>query len=78
MPFATHYAKYYQNSIREEALVNNSRAGIIYGRGGGGTMREVFQDVERNYYATAARRARGVSREQMCLRGIEWDLCAQQ
>jgi predicted Rossmann-fold nucleotide-binding protein len=51
MPFATHYAKYYQNSIREEALVNNSRAGIIYGQGGGGTMREIFQDVERNYYA---------------------------
>jgi predicted Rossmann-fold nucleotide-binding protein len=51
MPFATHYAKYYQNSIREEALVNNSRAGIIYGQGGGGTMREIFQDVERNFYA---------------------------
>jgi predicted Rossmann-fold nucleotide-binding protein len=51
MPFATHYAKYYQNSLREEALVNNSRAGIIYGQGGGGTMREVFQDVERNYYS---------------------------
>ena len=51
MPFATHYAKYFQNSLREEALVNNSRAGIIYGRGGGGTLREVFQDVERNFYA---------------------------
>lgn len=51
MPFATHYAKYFQNSLREEALINNSRAGIIYGRGGGGTMREIFQDVERNYYA---------------------------
>jgi predicted Rossmann-fold nucleotide-binding protein len=51
MPFATHYAKYFQNSLREEALVNNSRAGIIYGRGGGGTLREIFQDVERNYYA---------------------------
>jgi predicted Rossmann-fold nucleotide-binding protein len=51
MPFATHYAKYYQNSLREEALINNSRAGIIYARGGGGTMREVFQDVELNYYA---------------------------
>jgi predicted Rossmann-fold nucleotide-binding protein len=50
-PFATHYAKYFHNSLREEALVNNSRAGIIYGRGGGGTMREIFQDVERNYYA---------------------------
>jgi predicted Rossmann-fold nucleotide-binding protein len=55
MPFATHYAKYYQNSIREEALVNNSRAGIIYGQGGGGTMREIFQDVERNFYAPAVK-----------------------
>jgi predicted Rossmann-fold nucleotide-binding protein len=54
MPFATHYAKYFQNSLREEALVNNSRAGIVYGQGGGGTMREVFQDVERNYYAKSA------------------------
>jgi len=50
MPFATHYAKYFQNSLREEALVNNSRAGIVYGQGGGGTLREVFQDIERNYY----------------------------
>jgi predicted Rossmann-fold nucleotide-binding protein len=55
MPFATHYAKYFQNSLREEALVNNSRAGIIYGQGGGGTMREIFQDVERNYYANCAK-----------------------
>jgi predicted Rossmann-fold nucleotide-binding protein len=51
MPFATHYGKYFQNSIREEALISNSRAGIIYGQGGGGTLREVFQDVELNYYA---------------------------
>ena len=50
MPFATHYGKYFQNSIREEALISNSRAGIIYGQGGGGTLREVFQDVELNYY----------------------------
>jgi hypothetical protein len=55
MPFASHYAKYFQNSLREEALVNNSRAGIVYGQGGGGTMREVFQDVERNYYAGSAK-----------------------
>jgi hypothetical protein len=49
-PFATHYAKYYQNSLREEALINNSRAGIIYCQGGGGTVREIFQAVERNFY----------------------------
>ncbi len=53
MPFATSYAKYFHNSIREEALVTESRAGIIYARGGGGTIREIFQDVEQNYYAKA-------------------------
>lgn len=53
-PFATHYAKYFQNSIREEALVTEARAGIIYAQGGGGTLREIFQDVEQNYYAKAA------------------------
>lgn len=53
-PFATLYAKYFQNSIREEALVTEARAGIIYARGGGGTLREIFQDVEQNYYAKTA------------------------
>lgn len=53
-PFATHYAKYFQNSIREEALVTEARAGIIYARGGGGTVREIFQDVEQNYYAKSS------------------------
>ena len=51
MPFATAYAKYFQNSIREEALVHGASAGIVYARGGGGTIREIFQDVEQNYYA---------------------------
>jgi len=53
-PFATHYAKYFQNSIREEALVTEARSGIVYARGGGGTLREIFQDVEQNYYARSA------------------------
>jgi len=50
MPFATAYACYFQNSIRESQLVREARAGIIYGRGGGGTLREIWQDVEENYY----------------------------
>ena len=52
-PFASHYAKYFQDSLREEALINSSRAGIVYGQGGGGTLREIFQDVELNFYATS-------------------------
>jgi predicted Rossmann-fold nucleotide-binding protein len=55
IPFATHYAKYFQNSIREEALITHSRAGIVYAQGGGGTLREVFEDAEQNYYAASAR-----------------------
>jgi predicted Rossmann-fold nucleotide-binding protein len=51
-PFATAYAKYFQNSIREEALIAQSRAGIVYAQGGGGTLREIFQDVELNFYAS--------------------------
>jgi len=50
MPLATIYACYFQNSIRESQLVRESRAGIIYGRGGGGTLREIWQDLEENYY----------------------------
>lgn len=53
-PFATEYAKYFQNSIREEALVAKSLAGIVFAQGGGGTLREIFQDVEENYYAANA------------------------
>jgi hypothetical protein len=50
MPFATAYASYFQNSIREASLVREARAGIVYGRGGGGTVREIFEDVEENFY----------------------------
>jgi predicted Rossmann-fold nucleotide-binding protein len=55
MPFATHYAKFFQNSIREEALITQSRAGIVYAQGGGGTLREIFEDVEQNYYTGSAK-----------------------
>jgi predicted Rossmann-fold nucleotide-binding protein len=53
-PLATSYAKYFQNSIREESLITNARAGVVYAQGGGGTLREIFQDMEQNYYAQDA------------------------
>jgi predicted Rossmann-fold nucleotide-binding protein len=53
-PFASAYAKYFQNSIREEALITQSRAGIVYAQGAGGTLREIFEDGEQNFYATTA------------------------
>ncbi|HEX7579841.1 MAG TPA: hypothetical protein VF580_07560 [Thermoanaerobaculia bacterium] len=50
-PFATRYAAYFLDSLRETALVRESRAGIVYARGSGGTVREIFEDAEENYYA---------------------------
>ena len=50
-PFATRYAAFFLDSLRETALVHESRAGIVYARGSGGTVREIFEDAEENFYA---------------------------
>jgi predicted Rossmann-fold nucleotide-binding protein len=49
-PFASHFAKYFQNSIREDVLLSIAANGIIYTRGAAGTLQEVFQDAAQNYY----------------------------
>ena len=51
-PFATHIAKYFQNSIREEGLLAIAKQGIVYTEGKAGTIQEVFQDAAQNYYKT--------------------------
>jgi predicted Rossmann-fold nucleotide-binding protein len=53
-PFATHIAKLFQNSIREDGLLTIARQGIVFTRGSAGTLHEVFQDAEQNFYATGA------------------------
>lgn len=50
--FATHIAKYFENSVREEGLLAIARAGIIFADGNGGTVQEMFQDANQNYYRT--------------------------
>lgn len=50
--FATHIAKYFENSIREEGLLAVARGGIIFADGNGGTVQEIFQDANQNYYRT--------------------------
>ena len=52
-PFATHIAKLFQNSIREDGLLTIARQGIVYTQGSAGTLQEVFQDAQQNFYATA-------------------------
>lgn len=49
--FATSIAKYFQNSVREDTLLQVANAGIIVTPGGGGTVQEVFQDACENSYA---------------------------
>lgn len=51
-PFATHIAKYFQNSIREDGLLAIARHGIICTEGKAGTIQEIFQDSVHNYYQT--------------------------
>ncbi len=49
-PFASHIAKYFQNSVREDGLVTMARSGIVYAEGSAGTVQEIFQDVAKNCF----------------------------
>jgi predicted Rossmann-fold nucleotide-binding protein len=51
-PFATHIAKYFANSLREEGLVRVGTAGVIFARGSAGTCQEIFEDLTQNHYMT--------------------------
>ena len=51
-PFATHIAKYFANSVREEGLLTIAKGGVIYSPGSAGTIQEVFQDACQNHYNT--------------------------
>lgn len=49
-PFATHIAKYFANSVREEGLLAIAKGGVIYAPGSAGTIQEIFQDATQNHY----------------------------
>lgn len=51
-PFASHIAKYFDNSIREDELLAIAKGGVIYSPGSAGTMQEIFQDAAQNHYLT--------------------------
>ena len=50
--FASHIAKYFSNSIREDGLLAIARHGVIYAPGSAGTMQEIFMDACQNHYVT--------------------------
>lgn len=49
-PFATHIAKLFENSIREDNILTFAYGGIVYTPGSAGTMQEIFQEAVQNHY----------------------------
>ena len=46
--FATHVAKYFTNSVREDGLLAVARSGVVYTPGSAGTEEEIFTDTAQN------------------------------
>lgn len=55
--FATHIAKYFENSLREEGLLAIASHGVIFAEGNAGTVQEIFQDACQNYYVNYRHRS---------------------
>ena len=50
--FASHIAKYFSNSLREDGLLAISIYGVVYAPGSAATTQEVFADAAQNHYGT--------------------------
>ncbi|NNE30590.1 MAG: hypothetical protein HKN16_13200 [Saprospiraceae bacterium] len=51
-PFASHIAKYFANSLREDGLLAIAKGGVVFSPGSAGTIQEIFQDATQNHYLT--------------------------
>ena len=49
-PFATHIAKYFVNSVREDTILTVAFGGIVYTPGSAGTLQEIFQNAVQDHY----------------------------
>jgi hypothetical protein len=87
-PFASHIAKFFENSIREEGVLAIATHGVIFAEGNAGTVQEIFQDACQNYYATSGPAApmvllgtrywnRDVSKEETSRAKPVWPLLKQ-
>lgn len=65
-PLATHIAKYFDNSIREDGILTIAMGGIVYTPGSAGTLQEIFQDAVQNHYLSY-----GIS-SPMCFMGEKY------
>ncbi len=48
--FASHIAKYFANSLREDGMLAIAEHGVIFSPGSAGTIQEVFMDAAQNRY----------------------------
>ena len=67
-PFATHIAKLFENSIREDSILTLAFGGIIYAPGSAGTVQEIFQEAVQNHYLSF-----GVSSPMIFLGSKYWN-----
>lgn len=49
-PFATHIAKFFTNSVREDMILSIALGGVIFTPGSAGTMQEIFQNAAKLHY----------------------------
>ena len=49
-PFATHIAKFFTNSVREDMILSVTLGGILFTPGSAGTMQEIFQSAAKIHY----------------------------
>jgi predicted Rossmann-fold nucleotide-binding protein len=49
-PFATHIAKFFTNSMREDNILTLAFGGIIFTPGSAGTLQEIFQEAVQDHY----------------------------
>lgn len=68
-PFATHIAKYFANSIREDGLLAIAKGGVIFAPGSAGTFQEIFQEAAQNHYQSF-----GIASPMVFLGKNEWEV----
>lgn len=49
-PLATHIAKFFTNSVREDMILSIALGGVIFTPGSAGTMQEIFQNAAKIHY----------------------------
>jgi predicted Rossmann-fold nucleotide-binding protein len=52
--FATEIAKYFSNALREDTLLHRCEGGVVFLPGQAGTVQEIFQAANENFYAADA------------------------